>query len=375
VSRDTLLSLIDPDPEQPRKHVDEVSLQELAQSMAAHGLAVPVLLRPTADGRYILVHGERRWRAAHILGWESIAAEVRELSPEEAHWLSLIENIQRDDLSPIEEAQAYEGHLRQGLTQDALAQRIGKERSYIAQKLRLLTCPAGLQCYLHRKALSEGHARQLLRIRGMYGETYPQAWDFETEIPTITCDTLFGLMAGIRPSDHPAPFRILLRAPAAPVLPVLLKASTTFVQGWVQAGAIPAWEIAAFWWGTAAVWIPLSVADLARHITMWWEHLESAIAMVQLRGWDGDADLPDAYTPESLGWYEYWGYRSDLRHAMLLDAVIERRLPPEMRKKAVRSVVERGYAYPTECQPWGDHGQRYRELVNAEQERMERARE
>lgn len=135
MSRDPLLSLIDPDPEQPRKHFDEVSLQELAQSMAAHGLAMPILLRPTADGRYILVHGERRWRAARILGWETIAAEVRELSPEEAHWLSPIENIQRDDLSPIEEAQAYQGYLAQGLTQDALAQRIGKDRSYYRSKI------------------------------------------------------------------------------------------------------------------------------------------------------------------------------------------------------------------------------------------------
>lgn len=139
----------------------------------------------------------------------------------------------------------------------------------------------------------------------MYGETWPQAGNFETEIPAVTVDTLFGLMAGIRPSDHPAPYHALLRAPAAPVLPVLIEASTTFVQGWAQAGAIPAWEIAAFWWGTAAVWIPLSVADLARHITMWWEQLESAIGMVRLRGWDGDEEIPSSCIPGSRGWFEY----------------------------------------------------------------------
>src|SRR5918992_2754260 len=107
VSRDTLISLIDPDPEQPRKVFDEARLAELAESMAANGLAVPILLRPTPNGRFVIVHGERRWRAAQRLGWETIPADVRELSAEEAPWLSLVENVQRANLSPIEEGEAY----------------------------------------------------------------------------------------------------------------------------------------------------------------------------------------------------------------------------------------------------------------------------
>jgi ParB family chromosome partitioning protein len=106
--------LIDPDPEQPRNVFDEATLAELAASMAANGLVVPILLRPAADGRYIIVHGERRWRAAQRLGWDTIPAEVRELAPDEAHWLSLVENVQRADLSPVVEARAYQARLLNG---------------------------------------------------------------------------------------------------------------------------------------------------------------------------------------------------------------------------------------------------------------------
>jgi ParB family transcriptional regulator, chromosome partitioning protein len=128
VSRDTLLSLIDPDPEQPRKVFDETKLAELAESMASNGLAVPILLRPMPDGRFLIVRGARRWRAAQRLGWETIPAEVRELTPDEAHWLSLVENVQRSNLSPIEEAEGYQARLATGLTQEGSTG--GKLRSH-----------------------------------------------------------------------------------------------------------------------------------------------------------------------------------------------------------------------------------------------------
>jgi ParB family chromosome partitioning protein len=173
MSRDILLNLIDPDPGQPRKHFDQAALDELAQSIKANGLAVPILLRPHND-RFVIVHGERRYRAAVSLEWETIAADVRDIAPEDARWLALVENVQRDDLSPIEEAQAYQDGLSDGLTQKALGERIGKTQSYIAQKLRLLKLPPPIQFYLNRKAISEGHARQLMRLKRVFGgiETY-----------------------------------------------------------------------------------------------------------------------------------------------------------------------------------------------------------
>ena len=173
MTRDILLGLIDPDPSQNRKTFDEGALDELAQSMAANGLAVPVLVRPGQDGRYVLVHGERRWRAAGRLGWAAIPAEVRDVAPEQARWLALVENIQRADLSPIEEAGAYQAALSEGLTQTELGKRIGKSQSYIAQKLRLLTLPADVQAALGAGQLSEGQARQLLRLRK---DELPHEW-------------------------------------------------------------------------------------------------------------------------------------------------------------------------------------------------------
>lgn len=163
MSRDILVNLIDPDPDQPRKHFDEAGIQELAQSIKANGLAVPILLRPNGE-RFFIVHGERRWRAAQLLGWESIPAEVRDISQDEGRWLALVENVQRADLSPIEEAQAYQARLSEGLTQEQLGQRIGKTQSYIATKLRLLKLPDEIQQTIEAGQITEGHGKQLLRL-------------------------------------------------------------------------------------------------------------------------------------------------------------------------------------------------------------------
>ena len=163
MSRDINMSSIDRDPNQTRRHFNEDKIGELAQSMQELGLIVPVMIRPDGE-RFILVHGERRWRAAQALGWDTIPAEVREVTPEEAQWLSLIENIQRDDLSPIEEAWAYKKHLSH-TTQKELGKKIGKTQSYIAQKLRLLKLPEGVQMAIVSGKIAEGHARQLLRLK------------------------------------------------------------------------------------------------------------------------------------------------------------------------------------------------------------------
>jgi ParB/RepB/Spo0J family partition protein len=163
MSRDILLSLIDADPEQPRKHFDAGKLAELAQSMEINGLAVPILVRPV-DERFLIVHGERRFRAALSLGWDTIAGEVREMTSEEARRLALIENVQRADLSPIEEAQAYQGYIDQGMTQTELGKLIGKSQSYIAGKLRYMKLSQSIQGHLDSGEITEGHAKQLLRL-------------------------------------------------------------------------------------------------------------------------------------------------------------------------------------------------------------------
>ena len=163
MSRDILIDLIDADPDQPRRNFDPELLAELAASIKANGLAVPILLRPVG-GRFVIVHGERRFRACRSLGWTTIPADVRDLDEETARWLALVENIQRADLSPIEEAQAYEAALATGLTQKQLGERVGKSQSYIAQKLRLLKMPPEVQAAIADGAISEGIARQLLRL-------------------------------------------------------------------------------------------------------------------------------------------------------------------------------------------------------------------
>ena len=164
MSRDILLTLIDQDAGQPRAYFAPAELDELAQSMRANGLLQPILLRPVDGGRYVIVHGERRYRAAVLLGWSTIAAEIRPMTEAEAHIAALVENVQRADLSPIEEARAYQGMLAGGITQTALGAQIGKSQSYIASKLRLLGLPEDVQAAIAAGALTEGHAKQILRL-------------------------------------------------------------------------------------------------------------------------------------------------------------------------------------------------------------------
>lgn len=175
MSRDIDLVLIDPDPDQPRKRFDATEIDGLAESIAATGLAVPVMVRPDHD-RFVIVHGERRWRACRQLGWKTIPANVTEIDAKAAWWLALAENIQRADLSPLEEAHAYRRSLATGLSQTDLGRRIGKGQSYIAHKLRLLTLPADVQAAVDDRRLSESHARQLLRLEAPARQSELASW-------------------------------------------------------------------------------------------------------------------------------------------------------------------------------------------------------
>lgn len=158
------IDAIAPSPYQPRMRVDEGALQELAASIKESGLLQPIVVRPRGEG-FELVTGERRWRAGRLLGWTDIPAIVRELTDEEAAALAMIENLQREDLSAVEEAEGYRKLLeRFNWTQGELARRVGKSQSTIANKLRLLRLPEPVQERVVRQALTERHARALLRL-------------------------------------------------------------------------------------------------------------------------------------------------------------------------------------------------------------------
>ena len=159
------VSQIEPHPDQPRRHFDETALDELAASIAARGVIQPVVVRPLGDNRYQLVAGERRWRATQRARLHEIPAIVRQLDDREVTALALIENLQREDLNPVEEARAYQKlSEREGLTQQEIAQFVDKSRSHVANIMRLLGLPADVLGMVEREELSMGHARALATL-------------------------------------------------------------------------------------------------------------------------------------------------------------------------------------------------------------------
>jgi ParB family chromosome partitioning protein len=154
-------------PAQPRKHFDEEALRELADSIKEHGIIQPVIAEDAGDGTYVIVAGERRTRAARLAGLAEAPVILRDYSEEKRMEVSLIENVQRADLNPIEEAAAYRQLMElTGLSQDAVAARVGKNRSTVANALRLLRLSPEVQGALEEGALSPGHARAILSVTG-----------------------------------------------------------------------------------------------------------------------------------------------------------------------------------------------------------------
>jgi len=152
------------DRSQPRRHFDQAHIDELAESIRSKGVLQPLIVRREGAG-YVLVAGERRWRAAQKAGLRELPVMIREVSEKEAFELALIENIQREDLNPIEESEAYKRLIEEhGLTQEELAARMGKDRSTIANALRLLRLPEAIKQAIVGGQLSMGHARALLAL-------------------------------------------------------------------------------------------------------------------------------------------------------------------------------------------------------------------
>ena len=159
------LSEIEPNKAQPRKTFDENALAELADSIREHGVIQPLLVRKLDNGGYQLVAGERRWRASRMIGLDEVPVVVKELSDTEVMELGLIENLQREDLNPLEEAAGYKELMATyGLTQDQVSKRVGKSRSAIANSLRLLNLPDQVRPFLMNGQLSMGHAKALLGL-------------------------------------------------------------------------------------------------------------------------------------------------------------------------------------------------------------------
>ena len=161
------VDLIDPNPYQTRARIHEEALDELADSIRASGVVQPVVLRPGAGGRFQLVAGERRWLASKRAGKSTIPAVVRQISNEQAMEITIIENLQREDLNPMEQARAFERLSREfGLTQEQIAVRTGKDRTSITNFVRLLKLPATVQELLEKGELSFGHGKVLLSLAG-----------------------------------------------------------------------------------------------------------------------------------------------------------------------------------------------------------------
>lgn len=200
--RELPMSSLRPNPYQPRTRLDETALAELTASIEASGLLQPVVVRPK-NGAYELIAGERRWRAAERLGWSKIPAVVRDVDDQTLLTLALIENLQRDDLSPIDEAAGYR---RLGdefrLPQSEIARVVGRNRSTVANLLRLLQLPQEIQAMVHQGDLSEGHARPLLgvgdpeRMLELAREAVSNGWSVRQ---------MEGAVAGRRDGSAPAP--------------------------------------------------------------------------------------------------------------------------------------------------------------------------
>lgn len=156
-----------PNPDQPRKTFDEAALEELASSIRTHGIIQPVIVEDSGNGSFLIIAGERRYRAAERAGLREVPVVVRSFSPEKKLEIALIENVQREDLNPVEEAEAYKALMEHAsLSQEEVAEKVGKSRPAVANALRLLKLPADVLAAVRGGELSSGHARAILSVVG-----------------------------------------------------------------------------------------------------------------------------------------------------------------------------------------------------------------
>lgn len=209
--RELLVTQIRPNPFQPRRSFDETALSELSESIKASGLLQPLVVRANGS-TYELIAGERRWRAVQRLGWTRVSVVVKEADDKALLTLALIENLQRDDLTPIDEATAYQRLMDEfTMPQAEVARLVGKDRSTVSNSLRLLKLPATVQTMLEERTLTEGHARALLALADadeivrVANEAVEQGWSVRQTEARVRGETLeTGPRTRIRKAKPPA---------------------------------------------------------------------------------------------------------------------------------------------------------------------------
>lgn len=183
------ISLIEPDREQHRKTFDEQALSELSDSIQTHGLIQPIIVRPLENGNYRIIAGERRWRASKMAGLEEVPVIIRDAEDMEAAEIALIENLQREDLNPVDEANGYDRLICDyNITQEEVAKKVGKSRSVVTNALRLLNLPPDVLMLLKERKVSAGHARTLLGLK-------------DTELISEACKTVVGKSLSVRATE------------------------------------------------------------------------------------------------------------------------------------------------------------------------------
>jgi len=203
-AQEVLIDSIDANPYQTRRRINEDALEELAESIRASGVVQPVVLRPGPNGRFQLVAGERRWHASKRAGKTTIPAVIRQISNEQAMEITIIENLQREDLNPVEQAKAFERLSREfGLTQEQIAARTGKDRASIANFIRLLKLPEALQDALETGALSFGHGKVLLGLAGFPEHMERAAREvIEKQLSVRQTEELVGKLLNPQAAEH-----------------------------------------------------------------------------------------------------------------------------------------------------------------------------
>ncbi|MGF1470302.1 MAG: ParB/RepB/Spo0J family partition protein [Rubrobacteraceae bacterium] len=337
---------IDANLEQPRQHFERI--EELADSIRADGLLEPVMVRPR-QGRYQLIHGERRYRAAKLAGLSELPAILRDVDDETMFRLSLIENVQRSNLTPIEEARSYKRLVDDGHTQAEIGRIIGKGQSYVSHKLRLLKAPAPLVYPLEVGKLTENHFRQVMRFKNVIGENLPGDHAPKPPEPKDDLESAAFFMV-MRPCEHVfgvQPCEFL----------------TASVQGWAQyvlKHDPPLWERIAWWFGTWIAGLGANVAETTKFADWFEDLLLSGVVTYHNNmtgrvyedesGVEHRIDAPPMETWDAWKWATF----ADMKHSCLLEPLRDHAdSEPVLRltARALEKVLENNYiAAPSQYQ-------------------------
>ena len=364
--KDISIDKISPNPNQPRARF--VGIAELAANIKDKGLLEPIMVRPI-DGGFQIIHGERRFRACKQIGMKDIPASIRDVDEKEAFELAIIENVQREDLTPIEEAKSYKRLQGEGYKQDDIASMIGKGRSYVAQKLRLLKMPGPLTFYLQSGDLTENHLRQIVKLKNIYGkdlmaplvERISKNWLKETDKELDGAFTGFFVHA-LRPEEHPP--MICMKANRT-----VFEAIEVFIESVSKHNSeLPQWELAAFWWASMSVFYNVPVATLGIAIDLWRERYESALLWLSGSGGLFPSKTFEPKEDDPL-WKkaEWWGYYSDLKHSGSLEV----ELSIERKEELSLSCCKKGdHVFPSCFQRWAPGHESFVDSYAQEKEKL-----